>query len=279
MLACLRGFMERILRSQLYAAPQSTYHVADLCVQYNARRFTIPTELPGVARDVTCLVLPARQSGQPSDVVFMYSHANGEDLADAAFVGDQIRRAFYVDVVVYEYTSYGSAELRQGLQPSERALYSDSITVAREIKRQYPNASIVSIGRSLGGAMAVHAARALGARCAALILLSAFSSVFAVKLSGVALKMAHSLDLYRVEDDIRGVQPTCALLVMHGDQDTLVPPRLAHVIYNASTAPEHNKKLVIIRGADHNSTVDPAADWPKVVETIGDFLRYHTILK
>lgn len=265
----VRRAMERLplIREQLYPAPQSSYSLAALERRYGAERFTVPSINKAISRDVTGLLLPVHE-GQTASVCILYSHANGEDLEDAAEIGSRLRKAFMVDVVVFEYTAYGSPELRQGYAPCERALYNDATAAAREMARLRPNARLVCLGRSLGGAMAVHAARELGGRCAALVLLSAFSSAFATKLDGLALRLAQPLDLYRAAAELRAVAPSCAILVLHGDRDAVVPFKLASRLFDAAVTT--HKKLIAVQGADHNSTL--GEHWPAVERALRAFL-------
>jgi hypothetical protein len=60
----------------------------------------------------------------------------------------------------------------------------------------------------------------------------------------------------------------CPLLVVAGDQDTVVPYTQSRRVFDGAAEP---KRMVTIAGADHN---DPAlADGPELIEAIDRFLE------
>ena len=60
----------------------------------------------------------------------------------------------------------------------------------------------------------------------------------------------------------------CPLLVVAGDQDTIVPYAQSRRVFDAAAEP---KRFVTIAGADHNDAV--LADGPDVIEAIDRFLK------
>lgn len=277
----LRETMERIIRSQLYLTWVPTrYTLEKLCsVHAPARSQWVPALIPGQSRDVPIVVLHGETSSPP--FVLILSHANGENLETATHLGDAFRSYFHCDVIAYEYTGYGSEEVRGNIIPSEHALYADATAVAREAARLYPNTPIVSFGRSLGCALAVHVSATLGDACAGLILLSPFTSVFATQVSGMLLKALHPLDLFPLIDRISdesdaGVHAHVPLLVMHGDKDTVVSAGLGKKVYDAASRHLKNSVFVQIDGADHNSTIGP--DFERTIEIMQKYFRNTKLL-
>ena len=287
----VRRCAEDMFRSSLYPVPQEKYTLENLCDEYNAE---VLTHTPYNEKEQPLTALLLRPHGKFISYVYVYSHANGENLEHAAHIGAMLRDALGqgVAVLVYEYTGYAKPDvLERYLQehkddvmtsklllneeaasafhkkykPSETELYLDAravAAVALQIKdrEEYKGAKIVSFGRSLGGAMAVRVARCLKEQCAALVLLSTFTSALATMLTGYSLDMLHWLDLFRLKDDLSGISSNTSLLVIHGTADELVSPNLADKIYEASPLPERKidepgpkKTHKLLLGHTHNS--------------------------
>jgi hypothetical protein len=151
-------------------------------------------------------------------------------------------------VLIFDYRGYGRSD---GV-PGEEGTYADlraalSWLAGRGIGRE----RIVLFGRSLGAAVALHVA--LEQPPAALVMESPFTSV-------AAMGRHHYPLLYLLAGWAVGVRYQnlakigrlqSPLLLIHGDRDEICPPRMAEELFARAPSP---KKLVWIRGADHNST-------------------------
>ncbi|BCA55068.1 alpha/beta hydrolase [Nitrospira sp. KM1] len=155
--------------------------------------------------------------------------------------------AYGFSVFIFDYRGYGRSQGR----PSEKGLYEDAIgaydylTRVRMLRWE----RLVIFGRSLGAAVAGELAARKPA--AGLILESAFPSVEAVGKFLYAGLPVHWLigAEFRLIDRL----PHLSLpkLVIHGDQDDVIPLELGRQVFEAAKPP---KSFTVIPGANHNDT-------------------------
>jgi fermentation-respiration switch protein FrsA (DUF1100 family) len=137
------------------------------------------------------------------------------------------------------------------LRPSEKGLYLDAIgahdylTRVRMIRPE----RVVVFGRSLGAAVA--ADLAVHKPAAGIILESAFPSIEAVAkfyYGGLPLHWLLGAE-FRLIDRV----PALSLpkLIIHGDQDDIIPIELGKQVFDAAKPP---KDFHLISGAHHNNT-------------------------
>lgn len=153
-----------------------------------------------------------------------------------------------LSVFLFDYRGYGKS---QGARPSERGLYHDAygayeyLTRTRKIRPD----RIVLFGRSLGASVAGELA--VQRPATALILESSFPSIEAVaKFYYGGLPMHWLLGAeHRLIDRL----PHLSLpkLIIHGDQDDIIPIELGRQVFDAAKPP---KEWYMIQGADHNNT-------------------------
>jgi hypothetical protein len=229
-------------------------------------------------------VLPAPPHADPGAPLLVYSHGNATDLGTAAWIGAQLRDSLNWQVLVYEYQGYG---VHSGTPPCQAALYRNAEAVATVAARVVcaPSTAVynhaappggsdaerapavrpfASVGRSLGCAMACHAAEAYGAAtgythtCSLLALITPFTSVVSTKLPqnrwlrGMIASAASWFDLFKVQEAVQRLGRQTHTLVFLALNDKITPPFLAKDVYTA--VPHGNKKLVCLRGG-HNDTV------------------------
>ena len=201
--------------------------------------------------------LPSRAGG-PAPLM-MFTHGNGE-LADYWVDAFEVPRQVGVGVLLVEYPGYGRAPgspSEKSIMDATRALYDWAASDPRvDAKR------IVAYGRSLGGGAA--AQLAVDRPVAALILESAFTSVadFAARFMAPAFLVRDRFDSRKALASYRG-----PLLVIHGNQDTIVP--FAHGRELAAIVPgTHFRELP----CGHN---DCPQDW----KTILEFLRAANVVR
>lgn len=229
-----------------------------------------PQVLPG-ARDVAFatadglrlggwLVPPATGTGALGVVVF--NGNAGSRLDRAPLAAALAERGAWV--LLFDYRGYAG---NPG-HPSEAGLAADGGAAVSFLAGQ-PGVEpdrIVYYGESLGTAVA--AAVAVRRPPAGLVLRSPFPSLAAVgRLHYPFLPVALLLrDRYPAARQLSGVR--CPVLVLAGERDALVPPRLSRDLYDAASGP---KRFVTVPGADHN---DPALlDGALLVREVSSFLR------
>ncbi len=182
--------------------------------------------------------LPPRD-GKP---VFLYFHGNGGSLSwrDARF------RALVADgsgLVALSYRGYGGSSGR----PTEKGLVEDAAAAYAFAVARYPAERIVLWGESLGSAVAL--ALAAEKPVGHLVLEAPFTSA-----ADVAARYLWFLPLWlfmkdQFRSDLRIGKVTAPVLVVHGENDAIVPVTLGERLYSLIRAP---KRLVRVAGAGHN---------------------------
>jgi fermentation-respiration switch protein FrsA (DUF1100 family) len=168
------------------------------------------------------------------------------------------------DVLLFDDRGYGG---NPGT-PTEAGLAADA-RAARAFLLARPEAAasrLVYFGESLGSGVATQLAAEH--RPAALVLRSPFTSMTDVGAFHYPLLPVRWLLRDRFDTASRIAGLGCPLLVVAGDQDTIVPYAQSRRVFDAAAEP---KRLVTIAGADHNDSA--LADGPEVVEAIDRFLK------
>lgn len=153
--------------------------------------------------------------------------------------------------LLLDYRGYGES----GGEPSEEGLFLDAQAAYEACRRRGVGVRRLLIhGQSLGGAVAVHLAALQP--CAGLILESTFSSArdMAVHLRGSA---AAALIQTRFDSLAAARKLKCPTLVIHGDQDSLIPWQLGRRLFQAVAA---RRSWWLVTGADHNNLRRTAGD-------------------
>ncbi|MCD6568295.1 MAG: alpha/beta hydrolase [Dehalococcoidia bacterium] len=179
-------------------------------------------------------------------------HGDGEVICDYDYIAP-LYAQLGINLFVAEYRGYGAS---QG-KPLFSTMLSDALAIFDAFMDAlragaYKGPAFV-IGRSLGSVPALEIARHHQKQIKGLIIESGFSSI--LKL---LLHMDFPIGYLNFKDiefpnvtSIRFVAiPT---LIIHGKEDTLIPPGESQILYENSAA--KNKRLVIIPGADHSNII------------------------
>jgi uncharacterized protein len=186
---------------------------------------------------------------QTDSPVILWCHGNAGNIINRL---DNLRYLYRAElsVFLFDYRGYGRS---QGIRPTEEGLYRDAIgaydylTRVRMIKPE----RLVIFGRSLGAAVAVEVAARKPA--AGLILESPFPSIEAVAkfyYGGLPVHWLLGAE-FRLID--RLPQLSLPKLIIHGDQDDIIPPEMGRQVFEAAKPP---KSFHLIIGADHNNTYE-----------------------
>lgn len=180
-------------------------------------------------------------SNADAEFTILHSHGNAEDIGQLRpFLESLCSKGFCV--LAYDYRGYGTSDGR----PSEKGVYQD-IEAAYEylVNRQdtKPN-RIVVMGRSVGGAAAVHLASRK--KIAGLIIESSFITAFRVMTRIPVL----AFDKFRNIDKIKEVR--CPVLVIHGKHDRIIPFRHGKRLFEEANEP---KLHLWVDSAGHNDLV------------------------
>ncbi len=194
----------------------------------------------------------AAANENPSGVVVLFFHGNAGNITHRHDNIELLAEAG-ADVFIVSYRGYGRSEGR----PSEEGLYRDAEAAYRELteRRGIPPERIVVFGRSLGSAVAAD----LSARreVAGVILEAPFASA-----ADMAREMLPILPVQRVIrsrfESIRKLDRIEApLLIIHGENDTVVPFEHGERLYETASEP---KEFYPIPGAGHNDTYQVAGE-------------------
>lgn len=187
----------------------------------------------------------------------LYSHGNAEDIGQS----DQLYQALRArgwGVLAYDYPGYGQSTGEPDERGCEQAIETAwlHLTGAEGVAPE----DIVIMGRSVGSGPSVW----LAARrsCRALVLISPFTSTFAV------MPPAHRVvpgDRFPNLRRIKGI--TTPLLVIHGENDSVIPLHHGRQLHDAS--PASHKQFVTFPGTDHNDLY--ATRLGEVIAALDDF--------
>ncbi len=182
-----------------------------------------------------------------SPAVMLWCHGNAgniihrlENLAALHAIG--------LSVFLFDYRGYGRSEG----SPSEPGLYQDALAAYEVLVagNRIPPGRVVMFGRSLGASVAGDLASRRPP--AGLILESAFPSV-------ETLARHHYWGLpaevfvrarFNLAEKLRTVR--CPVLVIHGDDDRIIPMKMGRAVFDAANPP---KDWYMVQGAGHNDVV------------------------
>ena len=234
----------------LYGGFVALLYVAQRSLQYfPERRRTAPSAvgLPEAEEAVLDTVdgehvivwhVPPRE-GRP---VFLYFHGNGGSLGWRA----ERFRALITDgsgLVALSYRGYGGSSGR----PTETGLVEDAAAAYAFAIARYPAAHIVLWGESLGSALAlaVAAEKPVGR----LVLEAPFTSAADVGAQHYWFVPVRLFIKDQFRSDLRASKVTAPVLVVHGENDTIVPMTFGKRLYDLIQAP---KRFVRVADAGHN---------------------------
>lgn len=228
----------------------SSWNIVErLCFPAPKASYTIksfPEELILIPREdgekVPCLFLPFRHAR----FLFIYFHANAEDLGLCYSFCTIIRDLFQVHVLVVEYPGYG---ICPGHCDEEGIMLNATAAVRFALDSlSWPCDGIKLFGRSIGTGPAMKLAAMYS--MAGLILVSPFLSIqriFRAQVGPLAGLISDRFDNSQLASEIDS--PT---LIIHGQQDTLIPLGHSKIIYDALTS----KKMMVCPAAmGHNTSL------------------------
>jgi uncharacterized protein len=174
---------------------------------------------------------------------------------NAGNVGDRVLHAQLLteaglDVLLFDYRGYGRSTGRA----TEDGTYRDARAARAALlaRTGVDPSRVIYLGESVGGAVALELA--LAHPPAGVVLLSAFTSVRDMaRLHYRAVPRALVPDAYPSLRRIASLR--APLLVLHGEDDMIVPVEHARALYDAAPGP---KRLRVVRATGHNDIVTRA---------------------
>jgi fermentation-respiration switch protein FrsA (DUF1100 family) len=187
----------------------------------------------------------------------LYAHGNAGNVGDRIPVIALLAQAG-LDVLAFDYRGYGASTGR----PDEHGTYRDARAALAALlaRPEVDPKKVVYLGKSLGGAVVLELAQ--HHRPAGLVLMSTFTS-FRDAAAAVVPVLPRLLvpDAYPSIDRIR--RSDVPVSIMHGEDDRLLPVRMAHELHAAARGP---KTLATFPGAGHNDIIlRQGAAWARTV--------------
>lgn len=169
----------------------------------------------------------------------LFSHGNAEDIGDMRPFYEELRSAGF-SIFAYDYQGYGTSEGKA----TELHVYEDAEAAYEYLTgtMKLPPERVISMGRSLGAAVAIDLASKK--KVAGVVAQSSFATAFRV-LTRVPLL---PWDKFRNIDKIGKVN--CPVLVMHGRADEVVPFSQGEKVFAAAKEP---KRAYWVEHGDHNN--------------------------
>jgi hypothetical protein len=188
----------------------------------------------------------------------VYFHGNGGNLAVWSDVLVGVARHGY-DVVAIDYRGFG---LSTGA-PTEQGLYRDVDATLAYVDAHLRRSDVPLIywGRSIGTAMAGYAASKRAPD--AVILEAGFPSAGAIFERNPVMRVLTLFATYRFPTAEWMSTVSAPTLVLHGNQDSVIPFVLGQRLYESLPGP---KQFVTVEGGNHNDPAPPdaAAYWGAV---------------
>lgn len=191
-----------------------------------------------------------------AQVVFF--HGNGGNLSLWLDVIAGLRR-HGCSVLAVDYRGYGASTGR----PTEKGLYRDATAVVRAFTERFRRSGtpVVYWGRSIGSPVT---ASVQHMAADGLVLESPFPNMRAIFSGNPVMRLLSLFSSYRFPTtgflgDYRG-----ALLVIHGDADSIIPFSAGRRVFD--DAPTARKTFVAVPGADHNDLhiANPSVYWAAI---------------
>ena len=186
-----------------------------------------------------------------SDFTLLWFHGNAGNISNRVDNIALLHERLGVNIFIIDYRGYGRSEG----SPSEQGIYLDAEAAIEYLRSRddVKDDRLVLFGRSLGGAVAVE--MAARREVYALVMESTFTSVKAMaRRSNPVLAR-----IFPVGAVIRGKYDSLSkiknvrspILIIHGDQDEIVPYDMGQELYDAANEP---KTFYSIEGSGHNDT-------------------------
>lgn len=194
-------------------------------------------------KHIPCLLLRATSTSLcPKYAIFF--HGNAEDVNLANEMLSHIRFTLSINVIAPEFPGYG---IYRGY-PTEEQLFEDSMSVydymTETMKISHNN--IIIFGRSLGTSVGTYLASKR--KATALVLISPLLSIRYVVKDMLGKFVSYAVrDKFKNYKMIEEVQ--CPILIIHGQNDSLIKYYHATELYNRSKAP---CELILPENMDHN---------------------------
>ena len=190
------------------------------------------------------LWLPQARADAP---VLLYLHGARWDVRGSAF---RMRRMHELGFAVLgiDYRGFGQST---DTLPSETMAYEDARAAWDWLRTEHPKTARYVFGHSLGSAVAVQLASQVDDESGVLVEGSFTSLADVVSSFKWGWLPVGPLITQRFDAGARVAQVGSPLLVVHGEQDSLILPQLGRALYERANEP---KRFVLVAGGSHHNT-------------------------
>lgn len=212
--------------------------------------------------------IPTANSGD----VLLYLHGNGKNVSANLEHAQRLHQLGF-SVFLFDYRGYGRSE---GNFPTESGVYRDAQAAWNYLveQRGIPPENIFLYGHSLGAAIALDLA-VRQPQAAGLMMENGFTSMRDMvdhqeiyRFFPTNLILNHRFDSLSKLKLLR-----VPLLVIHGLEDQIVPPRMGQVLFDAAHVP---KKLLLVPAASHNNVASVSGEeYSQAVRDFYQLVRIH----
>lgn len=201
----------------------------------------------------------------PGAPVLLFCHGNSGNISHRDYMVEFADLA-KINLILFDYVGYGKSIGVPSLSQIER----DGLTAYDFAAKYYPPDKIICWGESLGSFVATTIAS--NRNCGYLLLLATFSSfdhIISNKDYPKWLKVFLATSIYYLSE----VEPShekikrveCPILIMHSDEDELIPHKCARILYDCAGG---TKRYVSLLGG-HASPVITLDQLQQVYEYVG----------
>ena len=219
------------------------------------KEFDLAVSAEGEPQQVHAWWWPAAAADAPA---MLYLHGSRWDLTGQLFRIEQLH-AFGFSVLAIDYRGFGQSS---GELPSEATVYEDAQVAWERLTELEPDpAKRFIYGHSLGGAVAIDLAARLSTQAPpgsalparGLVVESTFTTLADIARSlTVSWLPAETLLTQKFDSLQKITEVRLPVLIVHGSDDRMVPPRFSQRLYDAAHDP---KKLLLVDGATHNNSM------------------------
>lgn len=191
-----------------------------------------------------------------SDKVVLFCHGNAGNISHREGKVSSINQLGY-SVLIFDYSGYGRSK---GI-PSEQQCYDDASTMVALLLQKYQPHNIIIYGESLGGPVAVYAARRY--RIPTIILDSPLPGIkILIKSKFPTLSFLSFLfSEFDTEAYLNGYKGRS--LMLHSKMDEIIP-------YNSTTSLQRYVTQLISINGTHNNPQIPWVEIKRFIEEIGE---------
>lgn len=182
----------------------------------------------------------------------LYLHGNAGNLYDRVHTVNELRD-LGVNVLLIDYRGFG---LSEGTI-TEKGMYLDVDTGFQYLinNKGFSEQNIAVLGRSIGSVAALYLAEKYQPGAVFLVSPLASATHMASEMGFDYLKWFAYGSLNNIDRASRVKSP---VLIIHGDEDAMIPISQGYEVFDALTIKPENKQFIVVKGANHHNVRDMA---------------------